>query len=485
MKRISLVFILILLFSIVNLSPISTQETLAIPQYVYYIDVFNNGSALVRITFTANGNGSTFIYLPKFTSYTINFSGGRVFFYNLTSKVDYYFYKLIGLRYFSKGMFKATISYIFKYASLMVGYNAWFMSPLIGVANNSTVNVVVHVPNFSSFTETFPEIPKIRNDTLYFNSLEKAATVEGYSIEEGARVSFNYRLKRPIEEEVVNRTLPYGVKLTFHIPIYYKEIIDKIYRILNESYPYYKHIFGEYSSELEFRFYLPETIDLSVYGYVKGEIISLRKNGPIYINMALIRFAPGILEQTVLHEYVHVALGKIGVVANSNLRWVHEGLAEYISLNIMEKLGYNMSYQWNARLSLVSSFLKKYGTYGAVSHWVSGPDEPLFYSAALKVIKTIGDKYGGLDFYRRVFIVVKKMGGITTTNQFIEACAKVGGQSIYDTFSELGFSVRKPIDVLVYFVYFILIIISIIMLVRIYFKREVEKLKRYYELKPQ
>ncbi|MEM2920991.1 MAG: hypothetical protein QXF26_01585, partial [Candidatus Bathyarchaeia archaeon] len=100
--------------------------------------------------------------------------------------------------------------------------------------------------------------------------------------------------------------------------------------------------------------------------------------GPINVNLALIRFKPGYLEQVVLHEYVHLALGEIGVEATDRLRWFHEGVAEYISGEVCKLL--DIETDVDDHIVNYENYVEIYGEdISFVEDW---KNEQLYYSLA-------------------------------------------------------------------------------------------------------
>jgi hypothetical protein len=156
------------------------------------------------------------------------------------------------------------------------------------------------------------------------------------------------------------------------------------------------------------------------------------------VNLALIRFKPGYLEQVVLHEYVHLALGEVGVEAKDDLRWFHEGVAEYISGEICKALGIDTDV--DEHLVNYENYVKTYGNdISFVEDW---EDEPLYYSLAYAVVRKLGDDLGGLAFYRSTFYEIKRRGGVSDLQGIVDVMSAVAGRDLSGLFRGWGFKVQ-------------------------------------------
>ncbi|RLE66954.1 MAG: hypothetical protein DRJ47_01270 [Thermoprotei archaeon] len=458
-------FLIIVVVSLILFTVVVVKETrvlngfLQVPTYHYNIEVLDNGSALVTITFDAKGPGQSYVYLPRFTNYSLNIEG------DVSTSVEedpniYFYHKRI-FYYNSSDAIHIEVFYVFPYASLMIGDEGWFMSPLIYFSENSVSEIKVTLPHLKYIIKSQPSPISQDKDsnTLYFRMGWNDIYFYGY------RVAINYRLENPIENTPIVRYISGGsIELVFRVPAIYEEIVDKMTVTLDGAQPFFRDLFNFFPDSLEFEFYLPELQDLSTLGYVESEIISL---GKVHINLALLRFKPGYLEHTVIHEVVHVMLGKIGVAAKKDTRWIHEGLAEYISIQIEKLMGMNTTETEISLEERAKSFREKY-RLGNLIYWSYGSDQDLYYGASYYVMKVLGEKYGGLDFYRRLFQAIKNGKGVNSTNDFIDAVASVAGGDAYNLFSSWGFPVKKALNPLLIYSLMIAIVIVAVVVVMVY-----------------
>ncbi|RLE82569.1 MAG: hypothetical protein DRJ51_01015 [Thermoprotei archaeon] len=405
----------------------------------YYIRVLENGSALVNIEFRGYGKGSAYIYLPRFTKYTLYVVQGEVVTKVVPDPIFYFYHKRV-FNYTSpdRNCSIVIIKYPFSYASLMIEDKAWFMTPLIRFSENVLTHVEIIIPNLNTILGVRPQFYEKVGDVLRFRLDYRAANYAEN------RIAIDYTLKKSVQPvKIVKYIGNDSAKLVFYAPRIYMEIVDKITQTFDKAYPHLKYIFGFFPQKLEFQFYLPSLLYISKLGYVEREILSL---GKIHVNLVLLRFKPGYLEHTAIHEFVHVALGKLGVNATRNTRWIHEGLAEYIAIYVEKRIGINVSDMVQDLLKGAELFLQ-YHKLGELVLWPYGPQEGLYYAASYYVMKELGDRYGGIEFFRRVFAYINETGGINETKDFIDALARVGGNRIYNLFASWGFPVSRSITI--------------------------------------
>jgi hypothetical protein len=184
-------------------------------------------------------------------------------------------------------------------------------------------------------------------------------------------------------------------------------------------------------------------MDLSALGYVMGEDINAGGEGPIYLNLALLRFKEGYLETTVVHELVHKALGALGVPANRELRWFHEGVAQYVSVKICEKIGIDVS---DAEASLESAarvFGSGLAKPGFVQRWTPSGDEGSYYAASYYVVATLAEERGGLGYIKRVASEIRRRGGVSSNQDLVEALSAAAGEDLAPRFRDWGFEVSE------------------------------------------
>jgi len=414
--------ILIALMAVLLSAPV-----LAEPKLTYIINVRKDGNATITMVFEDTEAGTMYTFLPRFENYTLEVTGS----YEVLNDSKYtYFYNNFSINYEpgDEGIFKMTINYEFPYASLIGGRKAWFMTPLIGAPNNVAVYVNLTLENFDYLSAAEPQ-PIVREDGYMSFRVFHAAM--------GRRVVVEYLLKNPAPKEKVEEVVN-GTRIILNAPLIYKDLIKRISKVYKLTKPYLDDTFGVSFDILEFRIFLPKMLDIGTLGYVESLELTIR--GPIYLSLGLLRYVPGYFETTIVHEYTHKALAKIGVEANNQIRWFHEGMAEYISLEICEKAGINVTYLKEDMEDSFKYLVKETGeNFGFLQSWDEPINPGLYYAASAYIIKYLADRYGGLEYIERVVEEAKKMGKVTTNDHVVTILSRAAGEDLYPLFRKWGF----------------------------------------------
>jgi len=102
--------------------------------------------------------------------------------------------------------------------------------------------------------------------------------------------------------------------------------------------------------------------------------------------------------------------------------------------------------------SEVENVLNTIGSkYGFVQSWSMGSTPPnviAYYAASYKIFKTLGDKYGGLEYYRRFFKIIKQMGSVNDDSSIITALGQAANNTIevLEMFKRWGFTGISSIE---------------------------------------
>lgn len=392
--------------------------------FLVTINVDEVGYAKVTMNFTSSGAVGFSTFLPVFQNLTIRELGGH--YTRERSEVAGFFYNKTYFKYSSEGVASLVIEYDFPHAALYSGDNAWFMSPMLGNDVTDT-RVVVEFTNFLRSVGYYPTPENVEGSRVIF--------VLPSSVE-GQRVVINYRLARAMGDVNFSRGVKYSMVVVRSVPIY-ESFVEQIFDTFERSYDNLSYIFGTVVPRVEFQFYLPRELDIGALGYVKGEDVQTGR-GPININLALIRFKPGYLEQVVLHEYVHLALGDAGVEATDDLRWFHEGMAEYVSGEICRGLGIETDV--GEHLTNYENYVNTYGRdVSFIENW---RNDPLYYSLAYGIVKKLGDDLGGIAFYKKAIGEIRQRGGVSNIQELVELMSSASGRDLSVTFRDWGFKVK-------------------------------------------
>ena len=432
MRKPLVVLLFLLLILPITSSP-CLVESLPSAKLVYYINVKENANATITIVFEAKGSGVGFIGLPLFEEYKVSVHEGEIKW--LDFKPVSVFYTNASFSFRGKNI-RMVITYNFPYATLIAEDKAWFMSPYILASSSFEVFVEVELYGLdpSRKVRFWPYEPlKQHGNKFTFAILNPVSD---------NRVIIEYKLSEKVPNVDYRKAIGES-EVVVRVAKYYRHIADKVFYVLEKTYEELEYVFGELPDKLEFEFYLPELNDLSALGYVKERTIEMGVEGPIYLNLALIRFKEGFLEETVIHECVHVVLGLIGVSSNREIRWFHEGMAEYVAIKVCSVAGINVTDFIKMHREGAREALKLYGgDLSFIIYWeYSTPMARLYYSAAFYIMNKTAEENGGLVYVKKLVREIEKQGGADSNEEVIQAMSKAAGKDLRRQFRKWGFPV--------------------------------------------
>jgi len=424
---------------------VSSQKA-GIIRYEFQID--EKGSTRVNIIYrTSQNQGSTWILVPKFSEWINKTLKGGITEWSLRDS-----YEMAGFSnpfyeafYFSfksdEGEFEINIEYNHSLAAMIIEPNGIFFSPQIGFEKGNKVEIVVMLPK---------EFIINRNEAVAFGS---TATYHPSSIDQNKnmlsfddipetenllRVEIGFKTKNQSAELVELRS---GI-FVFETTPRYAEYAWKILKFYNQTYDDMVDLFNVTLENARVRFFLPEfNLLLNIGGYVP--FIS-EKLGDIHLNILYTRAVEGQIEVIALHELVHHFLWKAGI-SPKDLLWFHEGMAQYVSIEIGNKMGYEgsilMKQQIQTRIPQVKTKFR--GDFGFLQTWTplrSPPDIGSYYVAAYYVVSELAEQQGGLDYYRRVFRLLGNES-IDSNAELSYYLSLAAGESVTSILKNWGFDI--------------------------------------------
>jgi len=403
----AILMITAIVFLAVNLTTI--VENFGAPQrpdnYSYKFVVDDDGSAVVTITYTSSKKiGSSWVLVPKFINFVNRTLHGKVLNFTLGStkdKVDieYYFYNVLEFFFKSNGYFEMVIQFNFTSAAMIIEPNGIFYSPQIGFQPDGVGKAEVIFPSkFKAqravagpgYLPSFTNSNYVRFDNLRENMLR-------------LEVEFTVENEEPDMVEIKR-----GI-FTFRTVPRYEAYAQDVLELYNETYDYLTDFFNTTLEEVNVEFFIPDFEYLfSVGGYVpfSGERI-----GKIHINIFYTRYVKGYLEVTALHELVHHFLWRSGISPKS-LLWFHEGMAQYISIEVSISMGYEGASMIKEGLEKAVSRLDTWDDLSFLLRWTllnQPADWGTLYAAAYYVVTRIAEPYGGLSYYARFFRLLNEI----------------------------------------------------------------------------
>jgi len=405
----------------------------------YLVKVAADGNATVVMVYFSNTSGTFYTYVPRFERWNVTVWKGYVVSERVANTSAYFYYNAT-FEYFTdaSGIFGMNISFKFPFASLYASDRGWFMTPLLGAPPNTTVTVLVAIEGLGKILDVSlsgaPVAYSLENGTLKVSVASLSP--------EGARLTVDFRPQNPPEETTIAESAG-SASVRVKAAPYYRGLASTIASVVGRALPRIRELFGYSPSSVDFELFLPSRMDLSALGYVMGEDINAGGEGPIHLNLALVRFKEGYLETTVVHELVHKALGALGVPANSELRWFHEGVAQYVSIEVCGELGIDVSDMRESLENSTGIFSSGLVKPGFVQEWSPSGNEGYYYAASYYIVASIAKERGGLDYIRRLAEVVRNRGGVGSNQELVEAMSAAAGEDLTPRFREWGFEVQS------------------------------------------
>ena len=402
----------------------STFEVTASPNssYYYRFTVDREGATTTVINFQSDSSGSSWVIVPKDWNSTPNIISGTI---TPSSLVDtkevvgesQYFYEAYQFTYKSSStsvIFNMTIKFSMDTGALIIDQRGIFFSPQIGF----------DYPSSSGTAEVFFDSSLTVNSENAIGIWERyqptyeSGTIQPTPPVDAHRVFFRLRekLHRLQIEFTTNLSTEYTTLqsvnkvFTFNAVERYATYASSILSLYDRIYNNFTRLFNvTLTPPVGVQFFLPNFDEfLSVGGFTP---FSTAGAGKININIFFIRAVNGTIEVIAAHELVHHFLIESGLSPNDFL-WFHEGMAQYVSVTLVERLGYEGAVHEKNNLDQgASQLIQLYGerNLGFVQNWnpsASPANVENYYVAAYYVVSRLAQDYGGLDFYQRFFELI-------------------------------------------------------------------------------
>jgi hypothetical protein len=417
--------------------------------YAYKFNVNAEGSTDVEINFSSSDtSGTHWVVVPKFSSWNYTYTpSGASFQYQTVPTTDVgledlYFYEAFSFHYTSSSSFSLKVQFSFDNGALIIDDRGIFFSPQISYKRVGLTSVTAEVL-FDSHMRV------IRNNAVGIGSQTFLPSETSYG-----RVFFNL----PLSEDLMRLQIEFDVTLplqstivesqsqifSFETPDKYVDYATNIMNVYDEIYSNLTGLFHvALTPPIEMQFFLPSFEELlSLGGFTPFSSLGA---GKININVFFIRAVNGTIEVIAVHELIHHFLIESDLSPNV-LLWFHEGLAQYVSVTVLEQLGYEGAADEKKQLEQnVEQLISYLGgeNFGFLQDWspsVSPQNVGNYYVASYYVTSRLAEDYGGLDFYNRFFDLIH---GVDVSSIDILALylSRAANASVVFTLQEWGFTV--------------------------------------------
>ncbi len=308
--------------------------------YFYRFNVDREGFTTVDIDFNStDAAGDSWVFVPKYQGWTHLETSGHIVSSEVieTTQVtdqDLYFYQAFRFNYQSENnLFKMTLRFEFDNGALIIEPRGIFYSPFIGFKANSNGNAEVL---FDSSFEINPNLAIVVGSRINYPAQKVELNRVLFRLQENiARLQVEFSM----DADAVITPLKSSddETFTFNTVSRYSEYATGILRFYDLVYNQTARLFNVTLEDVVVQWFLPDFESLlTVGGFVPVFTGGL---GEININIVFIRTVNGTVEDIAMHELVHRFLGKAGIPPNEFL-WLHEGMAQYISVTTVSNMGY-------------------------------------------------------------------------------------------------------------------------------------------------
>jgi len=411
--------------------------------YNYKFTVNEDGFTWVDITFqSTEGTGSSWVIVPKFSTWDNVTLLGEITEFELDETQnyvgeDYYFYEVFDFSFVSVSSFQMKIQFNMTGAALIIEPRGIFFSPLTGFHPDSA--------GVSEAEVLFPSSYKVKEALIASSS-----GISTHTVPSSNRVLFDlqHNLERLQIEFETAATEPTWKNLnqsvfSFRTVKRYENYASEILTLFNSVYDDFTDFFNVTLENIDVQFFIPdfETL-LSIGGYVP---FTGQKMGEININIFFVRAVNGTIQAIALHELVHHFLWKAGLSPDFFL-WFHEGAAQFVSIETVDDLGYEGAALERDRLEQGASQLVSLQgeNFGFLQDWAPDNhpvDVARNYVASYYVISRLAEEYGGLDFYKQFFKLIRGLK-IKTNDELAFHLSFAANASVDLKLKQWGFNIR-------------------------------------------
>lgn len=407
-KTIQVYLLFVVVTSVVASLPAATGEP-SPDSYNYKLMVNEDGFTQVDVTFQSSSNtGTSWIVVPKFSSWSNVTLSGEITQSRLDETQsylgeDYYFYQAYVFYYASESSFEMKVQFNMTEGALIIEPRGIFFSPLIGFHQDAVGKSKAEI--------FFPSNYRVKEQLIASSSGKSTHTVVNSS-----SVIFNLqsnleRLQIEFETAATTPTWKYLNQSVFRFKTVrrYENYASEILTLFNTVYADFTNLFNVTLENIHAQFFIPEFETLlAIGGFIP---FTGQRLGEININIFFVRAVNGTIQAIALHELVHHFLWKAGLSPDYFL-WVHEGTAQFVSIEAVNDLGYEGATMEKNRLEQVASqYVSLYGeNFGFLQDW--NPDnQPADvssnYAASYYVISRLAEEFGGLEFYKQFFELIR------------------------------------------------------------------------------
>lgn len=377
--------------------------------------VDSDGNTYVSIGFESKEPGVSWLILPSYTRWTISVTNGSLEwgeFKPLPGGGPFWGNYTFTFSSDSSRIFSMFIEYFVPLYTFIVEPNGFFLSPLIGFHRGAKGSAVISIEGDIKLGAAFylsESLNVIRSTNPKRTFVEGNKTILEFDAISVSRIGLTFS-KRATSPSMVSLVEP---PFRMDIPARYLDIGRRIMELYRDAYRVLSSVLNiEFDGMVDVKLFVPtlRQFQEGVAGFVPISPSDLQS---VNLNLFNLRYINGTMELVALHELAHHFVKSTGVSVDR--LWIHEGLAEYISIELASMLGYrDAAYsRYNQHMQVLRGV--RLSSLSFVQGWnfMNKPaDTRLLYAASFYIFHHIGEKYGGLGFYGKVFDILRNMDSV-------------------------------------------------------------------------
>jgi len=414
----TLTVIILTLFTIIDVTSLGKAEagTQTSAEYQYFFTVNEDGDTDVETIFIHEtpSQGSSWLLVPSYTEFRNQTARGVIASYKLqplTSEgVVNPFWQNYSFTYTPvNGVFNLTLWFRFSHYTQIIEPDGFFLSPQLEYNPSANARLFLVLPQNTEVKGSDVKLLDYLSGSINAPSgllitrlADRRLRITGLATASSRlAVAFTLPGRKPdliTPPPSIGRFSAYTVKR-------YEDRAWSILALFNATYPTFTETFRVDIGNMSFEFFVPSMNEF-LQG-LAGFVPLSGKDTRIFLNPFFYRMMEGYIEIVALHELVHHFLLDAGI--SPSRLWVHEGMAEYFSTEVAKIVGYATAAMENENaLKTIAEGLG--GNLGFIQEWTVGAtprDVKKYYAAAYEVFKVLGDRYGGLNYYKSFFSLIK------------------------------------------------------------------------------
>jgi len=409
----------------------------------YSLSFDDNGFTTTTITYRDDqANGSVWMLVPKGSrKWSLSVSEGVVDGRVLTD-VGMVFYDNLSLSY--TGPVSISVNWTMEYGALLLEPRGLFVSPAILASSDVPGYATLSMPDgVTKINYATPRYKEVSSGVLQFDLRQVMQNPEAVG---RIYIYFSFSGEQSMEEFTEGT-------YTISTASRYMGLAERVLSVYAEATPILQGLFNTTLGHAYVEFFVPESAEeMPIGGFVP--ILPDRFSvGNISLNLFYFRTQEGYIESIALHELVHQYVAKSGIPPS--LLWLHEGLANYVGIQLTYFLGLPGARDLEDSLVFEAARIPQ-SEYHIIDGWTPSHTNPSYsvfqhYSIAFEIVREIGsafqeegEPFSGYDYYSALFRSIAEKGQLPNSTWHVlsamELCAS-NGSKVASMFQSWNFDI--------------------------------------------